>query len=243
MTSPLAGRAWRARPKAAIMPKDSRARTRAVRARMEETGQSYTQAAVSLAAPAQMNRDLPPSAAAVTLIFAEIMAVGRRAAIAASDDLAEAAAAVQAALTPMWPQVVPEAARDVLMTCAQIAVSRGVTDLVPAVSNITAATMLELTAGWVAAGSPGPGARFTPPAAYASSAAFDRSEDAETFAAVALLMALAHPAVPVHGDDYWPGTCPECGGDDPQGTYGCQCWDPSACSECGGNSGTCGCWD
>jgi hypothetical protein len=174
---------------------------------MAETGQTYTQAAVSLAAPAQMNRDLPPSAAAITLMFAEIMAAGRRAAIAASDDLAEAAAAVRAALTPIWPQVVPEAARDALTACAQIAVSRGVTELPPAVSNITAATMLELTAGWAAAGSPGPGARFT-----------------------------------VHDDD-WLATCPECGGDDPQGTYGCQCWDPSACAECGGNSGTCGCWD
>ena len=169
------------------------------------------------------------------------MAAGRRAAIAASDDLAGAAAAVQAALTPMWPQVVPEAARDVLMTCAQLAVSRGVTELSPAVSNITAATMLELTAGWAAAGSPGPGARFTPLAAYASSAAFDRSEDAETFAAVALLMALAHPPAPVH-DDYWPAACPECGGDDPQGTYGCQCWNPAACSECGDPNGACDCW-
>jgi hypothetical protein len=223
------------------MPKDSRARTRAG---MAETGQTYTQAAASLAAPPQMNRDLPPSEAVITSIFAEIMAVGRRAAIVASDDLAEAAAAVQAALTPMWPQVVPEAARDVLTTCAQIAVSRGVTELPPAVSNITAATMLELTAGWVDDGSPGPGARFTPPAAYASSAAFDRSENAETFAAVALLMAVAHPPAPVRDDDDGPPwTCPKCGGDDPQGTYGCQCWDPSACSGCGDNSGTCSCWD
>ena len=241
MTSLLAGRAWRARRKAAIMPKDSRARTRAVRARMAGTGLTYTQAAAALAAPPQMNRDLPPSGAVITLIFAEIMAVGRRSAIVASDDLAEAAAAVQAALTPMWPQVVPEAARDVLTTCAQIAVSRGVRELPPAVSNITAATMLDLTAGWVAAGSPG--ARFTPPVAYASSVAFDRSGNDETFAAVALLMAVAHPPAPVHDDDYWPATCPECGGDDPQGTYGCQCWDPSACSECGDNSGTCGCRD
>ena len=100
---------------------------------------------------------------------------------------------MQAALTPIWPQVVPEAACNVLTTCAQIAVSRGVTGLLPTVSNISATTMLELTAGWVAADSPDPGARFTPPAAYASSAAFDRSEDAETFAAAALLMALAHP--------------------------------------------------
>jgi hypothetical protein len=221
------------------------ARKRAVRRRMAETGQTYTQAAASLAAPPQMNRDLPPSEAVITLVFAEIMAVGRRAAIAASDDLAEAATAVQAALTPMWPQVVPEAARDVLTASAQIAVSRGVTELPATVSNITAATMLELTAGWVAAGSPGPGTRFTPPARYASSAAFDRSEDAETFAAVALLMAVAHPPAPeLDDDDSWrPWTCPECGGDDPEGTYGCVCWDPSACSECGDNSGTCGCWD
>lgn len=225
------------------MPKDSRARTRAVRARMAETGQTYTQAAATLPGPPQMNRNQPASEAVSTLIFAETMTVGRRAAIAASEDLAEAATAVQAALTPMWPQVVPEAARDVLMTCAQLAVSRGVTELPPTVSNITAATMLELTAGWVAAGSPGPGARFTPPAAYASSAAFDRFEDAETFAAVALLMAVAHPPAPVHDDDWRPATCPECGGDDPQGTYGCECWDPSACSECGDNSGLCGCWD
>jgi hypothetical protein len=214
---------------------------------MHETGQTYTQAAASLAVPAQMNRDLPPSGAVITLIFAEIMTVGRRAAIAASDDLAEAAAAVQAALTPMWPQVIPEAARDVLTTCAQIAVSCGITELSSTVSNITATTMLELTAGWVAAGSPDPGARFTPPVAYASSAAFDRSEDAETFAAVALLIAAAHPAghaCDVDDDeDGRPWTCPECGGDDPQGTYGCECWNPSACSECGDNSGTCGCWD
>jgi hypothetical protein len=246
MTAPLAaGRAWRARRKAAIMPKDSRARTRDVRARMAETGQTYTQAAASLAAPPQMNRGLPPSEAVIPLIFAEVMAVGGRAAIAAPDDLAEAAAAVQAALTPMWPHVVPEAARDVLMTCAQIAVSRGVTELPSAVSNVTAATMLELTAGWLAVGSPAPGARFAPPAAFASSAAFDRSEDAATLAAVALLMAVAHPAMP-DLDDYdsgRPWTCPECGGDDPQGTYGCECWDPTACSECGANSGSCGCWD
>jgi hypothetical protein len=225
------------------MPKDSRARTRAIRERMAETGQSYTQAAASVAVP-RMNRDLPPAGYMVDLMFAELMAAGRRAAIAAPEDLAEAAAAVQAALTPMWPQVVPEAARDVLLACAQIAVGRGVTDLPSTVDNITAATMLKLTAGWVAAGGPDAGPRFTPPTAYASSAAFDRDEDAETFAAVALLLAVAHPALPELDDDErdpWP-RCPECGSDDPQGEYGCVCWDPSACSECGDNSGTCECW-
>jgi hypothetical protein len=74
---------------------------------------------------------------------------------------------VQAALTPLWSRVVPEAARDVLTTCAQIAVNRGVTELPASAGSITAATVLELTAEWVAAGSPGPGARFTPPVAYA----------------------------------------------------------------------------
>ena len=227
------------------MPKDSRALTRAARARMAATGETYTQARAGLLTPPRMDRDTAPDGLVAALMFGELMAAGRRAAIAAPDDLAEAAAAVQAALTPLWPRVVPEAARDVLTTCAQIAVSRGVTELPTSAGSITAATVLELTAEWVAVGSPDPGARFTPPVAYASSAAFDRDEDAETLAAVALLLAVAHPATPAGelDDDDWPASCPECGGDDPQGTYGCECWDPSACSECGDNSGTCGCWD
>ena len=132
-----------------------------------------------------------------------------------------------------------------LITCAQLAVGQGITKLPHGTDNITARTMLELTAEWVAAGSPGPGARMTPPAAYASSAAFDRTEDAETFAAVALLLAVAHPPGPVLDDDEddgRPWTCPECGGDDPQGTYGCGCFDPTACPDCGGDrSGRYGC--
>lgn len=227
------------------MPKDARALTRAARSRMAATGETYTQARAALLAPPRMDRDTPPDSLVAALMFGELMATGRRAAIAAPEDLADAADAVQAALTPLWPQVVPEAARDVLITCAQIAVGHGVTGLPPGVDNITAATMLELTAGWVAAGSPAPAVRFTPPTAYASSAAFDRDEDELTFGAVALLLALAHPPAPASepdGED-WPPSCPECGGDDPKGTYGCQCWDPTACSECGSNSRTCGCWD
>jgi hypothetical protein len=246
MPSCWRGRAWAVPPERTIaMPKDSRALTRAARARMAAAGETYTQARAALLAPPRMDRDTPADNLVAALMFADIMAVGRRAAIAAPEGLAGAAAAVQAALTPLWPRVVPEAARDVLTTCAQIAVGRGVTELPGAAGNITAATVLELTAEWAAAGSPDPGARFTPPVAYASSAAFDRAEDAETLAAVALLMAVAHPAGPARelDDDDWPASCPECGSDDPQGTYGCQCWDPSACSECGGNSGTCGCWD
>jgi hypothetical protein len=228
------------------MPKDSRALTRAARSRMAVTGETYTQARAALLAPPRMDRDTPADGLVAAVMFGELMAAGRRAAIAAPDDLAEAAAAVRSALAPLWPRVVPEAARDVLTTCAQIAVSRGVTELPASAGSITAATVLELTAEWAAAGSPDPGARFTPPVAYASSVAFDRDEDAGTLAAVALLMAVAHPAAPAReldDDEDWPPMCPECGGDDPQGTYGCQCWDPSACSECGDNSGACGCWD
>ena len=225
------------------MPKDSRALARAARARMAVTGETYTQARDGLLNPPGMDRDSPPDNLVAALVFGELMAAGRRAAIRQEPGLpAEAAAAVQDSLASLWPRVVPEAARDVLITCAQIAVSRGITGLPADIDSITAATMLELTAEWVAAGSPDPGARLTPPAAYASAAAFDRTEDAETFAAVAVLLAVAHPAAAGLDDDsLW--TCPECGSDDPQGTYGCNCWDPAACSECGDNSRTCGCWD
>jgi len=85
-----------------------------------------------------MDRGTPPDGLVAALMFGELMAAGRRAAVAAPDDLAEAAAAVQAALTPLWSRVVPEAARDVLTTCAQIAVSRGVTELPASAGSITA---------------------------------------------------------------------------------------------------------
>jgi hypothetical protein len=228
------------------MPKDSRARTRATRTRMAATGETYTQARAGLASPPQMDRDTPPDSLVAALMFGELMAAGRRAAITASEDLAAAAAAVQTAITPLWPQVVPEAARDVLVACAQLAVGRGITALPASTGDITAGAMLELTAGWVAAGSPS--ARFTPPVAYASSTAFDRDEDAATLAAVSLLMAVAHPAVGVVSPEDWPAdgedwpACPECGGDDPKGTYGCECFNPSACSECGDPDGRCDCW-
>jgi hypothetical protein len=105
---------------------------------------------------------------------------------------------VQAAITPLWPQVVPEAARDVLVACAQLAVTRGIT---ASPGDVTAGAMLELTAEWAASGEPGPAAGFAPHVAYASSAAFDRDEDAGTLAAVSLLMAIAHPAAPARRAD------------------------------------------
>jgi hypothetical protein len=228
------------------MPKDSRARTRATRTRMAATGETYTRARAGLASPPRMDRDTPPDSLVTALMFGELMAAGRRAAITAPGDLAAAAAAVQTAITPLWPQVTPEAARDVLVACALQAVARGIIDLPASIDDITAGAMLELTAGWVAAGSPG--ARFTPPVAYASSAAFDRDEDAATLAAVSLLMAVAHPAAGGVSPEGWPAededwpACPECGGDDPKGTYGCECFNPSACSECGDPDGRCDCW-
>jgi hypothetical protein len=185
------------------MPKDSRALTRAARARMAAAGETCTQARAGLLAPPQMDRDTPPDNLVAALMFGELMAAGRRAAITAPAGLAAAAAAVQTAITPLWPQVVPEAARDVLVACAQLAVSRGITALPAGIEDETAAAMLELTAAQPASGSPGTAGGFAPPVAYASSAAFDRDEDAATLSALALLMALAHPAAPGRpaGDD------------------------------------------
>lgn len=176
------------------MPKDSRARSRATRTRMAATGENYTQA---LTAPPGMERDHQPFGPVIELMFADVMVAGKRAAMSAPPgDLAAAVTAVRKTIAPMWPRLVPEAARDVMIACAQLAVTLGVTELPAALDSITAADMLELTAEWVAAGSPAPRVKFTPPTAYASSSAFDRDEDAETFTAVCLLLAIAHPASP-----------------------------------------------
>jgi hypothetical protein len=76
---------------------------------MAATGETYTQARAGLLVPPRMDRDTPPDGLVVALMFGELMAAGRRAAIAAPEDLAEAAVAVQATLTPLWSRVVPEA--------------------------------------------------------------------------------------------------------------------------------------
>jgi hypothetical protein len=161
---------------------------------MASTGENYTQA---LTAPPGMERDRLPSEPVITMLAVEVMIAGKRAATSAPPgDLTAAVTAVRKVIAPMWPRFVPEGARDVLITCAQIAVDLGVTELPAGLDSITAADMLELTAEWVAAGSPAPRVKFTPPTAYASSSAFDRDEDAETFTAVCLLLAIAHPASP-----------------------------------------------
>lgn len=212
------------------MPRDSRARTRAARARMAATGQTYTEALAALTGPPGMERDEQAAPAMAALMFAEVMVTGKRAAEAAGDDLAAATAAVRAAITPMWPQLVPEVARDVLMTSARLTVARGVTELPAGTEDPTAATTLELTATWVAAGSPDPGGRGGPPSAWASSVAFDRDEEPELLAAVCLLLALAHPPAPARDDDrddfdsfYDPAYCPECGADLDAGEYSYAC--------------------
>ena len=113
------------------MPKDSRARTRAARARQAASGGTYTQALTATAIPA-MNRDAPGSiAVAAALGFGELMAAGARAARAtAGERLPAVIAAVREAVIPLWPRTIPEAARDVLVACADLAVttdeSRGV---------------------------------------------------------------------------------------------------------------------
>jgi hypothetical protein len=180
------------------MPKESRALTRTARARMATTGETYTQARAGILAP-RMDRDTPPDNRVAALMFGELMAAGKRAATAGPGGLAAAAAAVQAAITPLWPRVVPEAARDVLVACAELAVTRGVTALPAGIADETAAGILELAA---ASSSPALVGGFIPHVAYASSAAFDRDEDAATLSAVALLIAVAHPAAPGgHADD------------------------------------------
>lgn len=195
----------------------------------------------------RMDRDSADGVTA-TLAFAELMAAGGCAARAAGDGgLPAAVASVRAAVLPLWSRTVPEAARDVLVACADLAVTRHVVAVPDELDeSLIASEILDLTAGWVADKRPAPaGGRFTPPVAYASSCAFDRDEDAVVLDAVCLLLALAHPADDVATPEDWQAddrVCPECGGGDPQGTYGCSCFDPSACRECGDNTGRCDCW-
>jgi hypothetical protein len=196
----------------------------------------------------RMDRDSTGGIVA-TLAFAELMATGGRAARAAGDGgLPAAVAAVRAAVVPLWPRTTPEAARDVLLACADLAVTQHQVAAVPGELGecLIASEMLSLTAGHAADKRPAPAPRrFTPPEAYASSCAFDRDDDAAVLDAVCVLIALAHPAADVTPpEDGWADDedwgCPDCGGDDPQGTYGCSCFDPSACSECGAHD--CDCW-
>ncbi len=50
------------------MPKDSRALTRAARARMAATGETYTQARAGILTPPRMDRDTPPDGLVTALM-------------------------------------------------------------------------------------------------------------------------------------------------------------------------------
>lgn len=227
------------------MPSDNQALTRAVRARMAVTGEKYTQALTALTAVPRMDRDTT-GGGADALGFAQLMTVGAWAARDTGDaGLPAAVTAVRAAVLPLWGRTVPGAARDVLVACADLAVTSQVTSLPEAagVSEI-AAGMLDLTVTWDAGGR---SLGFTSPLAFASSCAFGRDDEDAVLEAVCVLLALAHPAGTAPDEDdrwgSWDGySCVECGGTEPGGTYGCGCFDEDACPECGGSTqGAYGC--
>jgi hypothetical protein len=169
-----------------------------------------------------MNRDTLPSGADVALAFGELMVRARR--VIATEPAAPpatAAAAVRAAIGEIWPKVMPEAVRDAMLTAAEMAVGAGITTIPGEIdahyphTQFDAAVMLELTAEWIAEGSPRTGG-FTPPEAFASSVAFDREEDEQTLTSLAVLLTLAHIAAADRADDQAP-VCESCGKFLPEG--------------------------
>jgi hypothetical protein len=151
-----------------------------------------------------MDRDNLPTGAAVALATGELMVIARHtvAGLPPTTEPAAVVAALRAAVGQLWPKVMPEAARDVMVAAAELACECGVTEL-PAdvISRYSggplngADGMIELTGEWLAAGKPEPEpGRFTPPFALASSVAFDRDEDEETLTSLAALLAIAHMA-------------------------------------------------
>jgi hypothetical protein len=157
-----------------------------------------------------MDRDNPPVGVTVALQTAELLTLARRATMGlprlaeqTPEGLRSAVQVMEIRLAEVWPHVVPETARDVMLAAARIAcdarlrqVPEAILEAFPNTQTMTADAVLELTAEWVDAGEPDPGAGFTPPVAYASSAAFDRDEDEETLVSLAVLLTLAHLAIP-----------------------------------------------
>jgi hypothetical protein len=145
-----------------------------------------------------------PTGAAIALATAGMMVTARRLtarlprlADQTPESLAAAVAVVRAGLLAIWPDMPPEAVRDVMMGAAEAACEAGITgvpeDLAGMLPGLDAAEgMLELTGEWIAEGKPEP----TPPLMFASSVAFDRSEDAETLASLSVLLTLAHLVMP-----------------------------------------------
>jgi hypothetical protein len=157
-----------------------------------------------------MDRDNPPVGVTVALQTGELLALAKKATAGLPRLAEQTPAGLQSAVHVMatrvaevWPNVVPETARDVMLAAARIACDAGVRQVpeailetLPNMQTMTADAVLQLTVEWVDAGEPYPGAGFTPPVAYASSAAFDREEDEETLVSLAVLLALAHLALP-----------------------------------------------
>lgn len=150
-----------------------------------------------------MNRDDLPTAAAIAVATGELMVAARRT-VRPGMDLAAAVTEVRAAVTALWPGVMPEAARDVMATAAQMACQYGVTDLPAGLLDHywsgqldSAEGLLQLArehaaADWPASWpepQPGPPGQLL---AFASSVAFDRAEDEETLTSLSALLALAH---------------------------------------------------
>jgi hypothetical protein len=172
-----------------------------------------------------MNRDEIPAGGIVALQTGELMVAARQATAhlprlteQTPEGLRSAVAAVRHVIEQAWPSVVPETARDVMVAAARMACDAGIwqvpeaiCEALPGMQTMTADAVLELTAEWVDAGEPAPGAGFTPPVAYASSAAFDRDEDEETLVSVAVLLTLAHLALP--GGQGMTGPATTTGGD------------------------------
>lgn len=148
-----------------------------------------------------MRRDVAPSLGEAEIMMMELLGMAQRtvAGQPSGTAAADAAAAVRAEVEPVWSHVVPEAARDVMIAAAQLAVGRGVAELPADVAErygaravVAAVDMIDLTREWVAAGEPRAPGGFPPPVALASSVAFDRDEDDWTLTSVAVLLALAH---------------------------------------------------
>lgn len=141
-----------------------------------------------------MKRDPVPSPAEVAIATAEIMTAARRATAPGADPVT-AVASIRDALAPLWPNVPPEAVRDVLVVSGTAAYDHGLRGLPDGLDDQTAGWLMEMIVdcrtGRLA--SPGPGG-MSPPVAFASSVAFDRSEDAETFETLAVVLALAETA-------------------------------------------------
>ena len=149
-----------------------------------------------------MNRDDMPTGAAVALAFGELMVTAKRLTAqlprlneSTPDQLADAVTAVRASIAGIWPNVLPEAARDVMVTATGMASHHGVRSLPEGLADETADWPLVMTGqdGVPEAGAIGSAL------AFASSVAFDRDEDDQTLTSVAVLLTLAHLALPRPG--------------------------------------------